>query len=230
VSTSNVVQLRFKYTGLAEGHAVVAYQTHPRAILSGDPVFLFHMQTCRGLAMENDKPLASSVTKAAVAHRLEKVGGHQNDSFSPGDEVYVRTLSGGARPLSLSATQTGLADYDATAHDNSTWRLFGQLRHGGRVWLENKQMAGNFLGVYGQTTGPADAPGVTAQVALCAPAVDWVVYKVPLDFGWYRYADRSAYQARWVDGLAAAAYRDCLPHPLLFPHCGGTHDLQCSRR
>ena len=49
ISTSNVVRVRFTYQGLSEGHAVIAYQTHPRAVVSGDPVFLFHMQTCRGL-------------------------------------------------------------------------------------------------------------------------------------------------------------------------------------
>ena len=49
ISTSNVLRLRFTYQGLSEGHAVIAYQAHPRAVVSGDPVFLFHMQTCRGL-------------------------------------------------------------------------------------------------------------------------------------------------------------------------------------
>lgn len=170
---------------------------------------------------------ASDVTKTAVAYRLEKVGGHQNDSLAPGDEVYVRTLSGGSRPLSLSSDRQGLAAYDETAHDNSTWKLFGQLRHSGRVWLENKQLAGNYLGMYGAVTGTSDAPTVDTKVALCAPAVDWVVYKVPLDFGWYRYRGKGIYQARWVDGLATAARRDCLPHPVLFPHCGGTHDISC---
>ena len=171
----------------------------------------------------------SEVAKTAVAHRLEMVGGHQNDSFAAGSEVYVRTLSGGSRPLSLSADPNGQGAYDLTAQDNSTWKLFGQLWHGGRVWLENKQMPGNYLGIYSVAGGGTGSPPtVTARVALCSPAVDWVVYKVPLDFGWFRYTSRGAFQARWVDGLMAAAYRDCLPHPLLFPHCGGTHDLQCS--
>ena len=49
ISTSNVVRVRFTYQGVSEGHAVIAYQAHPRAVVSGDPVFLFHMQTCRGL-------------------------------------------------------------------------------------------------------------------------------------------------------------------------------------
>ncbi|XP_043228905.1 uncharacterized protein LOC122385022 [Amphibalanus amphitrite] len=228
ISTSNVLRLRFKYQGLSEGHAVIAYQAHPRAVVSGDPVFLFHMQTCRGLVTtDNNGVAASDVVKSAVAHRLEKVGGHQNDSFTPGNEVYVRTLSGGSRPLSLSADPNGVGAYDLTAQDNSTWRLFGQLWHGGRVWLENKQMPGNYLGMYGVSGGSTDSPTVTARVALCAPAVDWVVYKVPLDFGWYRYETRGEYQARWVDGLTAAAYRDCLPHPLLFPHCGGSQDTSC---
>ena len=169
----------------------------------------------------------SDVAKKAVAHRLEKVGGHQNDSFTAGNEVYVRTLSGGSRPLSLSADNSGLGAYDLTAQDNSTWKLFGQLWHGGRIWLENKQMPGNYLGMYSVPGGTDDLATTTAKVALCNPAVDWVVYKVPLDFGWFRYDSRGAYQARWVDGLAQAAYRDCLPHPLLFPHCGGTHDMQC---
>ncbi|XP_037072153.1 cubilin-like [Pollicipes pollicipes] len=227
ISTSNVVRVRFTYAGLAEGHVVIAYQTHNRAVVSGDRIFLFHLQTCRGLATSAGQVTASDVTKSAVAHRLEKVGGHQNDSLIPGDEVYLRTQGGGSRPLSVSATENGLAGYDETARDNSTWRLYGQLRHGGRVWLENKRMIGNYLGMYGAVSGPTNKPTVTATVALCQPPVDWIMYRVPLDFGWYRYESSHAFEARWVDGVAAAAYRDCLAHPLLFPHCGGTHELQC---
>lgn len=59
ISTSNVVRVRFSFGGRSEGHVVIAFQAHPRKIVSGDTVFLFHLETCRGLSTVSEHSIGT---------------------------------------------------------------------------------------------------------------------------------------------------------------------------